>query len=83
MNTNEIVNVLSTECGLGISFAGVFPCDRLPLSIQNPGAVICNTDPHDKPGAHWVAMYVDGDVGEYFDSYGLPPINSNFVNFLK
>jgi hypothetical protein len=34
--------------------------------------IIFNTDPHDKPGAHWVAMHVDMYKKHiyYFDSYG-------------
>lgn len=34
--------------------------------------IIFNLDTHDKPGSHWVAMFVDISKGEiyYFDSYG-------------
>ena len=34
--------------------------------------VVFNTDPHDKEGAHWVALFIDIDRGGvyYFDSYG-------------
>jgi hypothetical protein len=37
--------------------------------------VIFNLDPHDKPGSHWVAMYMDlnKNVVYYFDSYGSSP----------
>ncbi len=36
---------------------------------------IFNTDPHNKGGEHWIAMYVDANIGEitYMDSYGDPP----------
>lgn len=34
---------------------------------------IFNIDPHNKPGSHWVAMYIDLDTGNatYMDSYGI------------
>jgi len=37
--------------------------------------VIFNLDPHDKPGSHWVALYLDlvSDKVYYFDSYGMAP----------
>ena len=41
------------------SFLGVFSCDRLPIVSQLPCSLIMNTDPHDKPGQHWVAIYIN------------------------
>lgn len=37
--------------------------------------IIYNLDPHDKPGSHWVAMYMDLNKKKvyYFDSYGTQP----------
>ena len=52
-------------------FQGVFSCDTLP---PNPQLLVCNTDPHDKPGTHWIVIYVDKNGrGEYFDSFGMEP----------
>lgn len=36
---------------------------------------VFNTDPHDKPGQHWIAMYCDLNIPEvnYWDSYGIKP----------
>ena len=70
MNTSEIKNQLKGYEG----FLGVFPGDSIPP--MKPGqALIANTDPHDKPGQHWVAFYCSpGDCLEYFDSFGLPPM---------
>ena len=44
--------------------------------IDNVG-IIYNLDPHDKPGSHWVAMYLDLKKKNvyYFDSYGTAPPN--------
>ena len=52
-------------------FQGVFSCDTLP---PNPELLVCNTDPHDKPGTHWIVICVDKNGrGEYFDSFGMEP----------
>jgi hypothetical protein len=61
-------------------YHGEFPMDQLP-TLQ-PGAYIINTDDSDGPGQHWLAVYVDDDIVEYFDSYGLPPCDSRLERFL-
>ena len=72
MNEIELQEVLRKN--IGAKFVGVFPRDILPQPID--GAYVINTDPHYKPGQHWVAMYLNGGRGEYYDSLGLPPKNS-------
>ena len=78
MNNFEIESILSRNCRL---FRGVYSCDTLPRNVC--GLIVCNTDPHDRPGEHWVAMYVDGERGEFFDSFGRPPtrVFKDFMNF--
>ena len=63
---------------------GVFSRDSTPRRVgRHPSAYVFNTHPSGREGEHWVAVYVDGrGVGEYFDSYGLPPYHSEFRNFL-
>ena len=53
---------------------GTVPCDGLPKSpVKNkPRAYIVNTDPHDKPGQHWIALWTQNNVCEVMNSYGLP-----------
>ena len=66
------------------SFLGVFSCDRLPIVSELPCSLIMNTDPHDKPGQHWVAIHINSKRnGLYFDSYGFPPLNHEFTEFLN
>lgn len=48
-------------------FRGVFPCDLLPRRIGDGETLILNTDPHDKPGKHYVAIYRKGGSTFYFD----------------
>jgi len=78
MNNFEIDRILSGNCQL---FRGVYSSDTLPRNVR--GLIFCNTDPHDRPGEHWVVMYVDGERGEFFDSFGRPPtgVFKEFMNF--
>ena len=66
-------------------FRGVFACDQLPKQyMPRPSALVINTDPADKPGQHWVAIYITQDgVGEYFDSYGKGPNIPQIEHFLR
>ena len=77
MKNFEIERILTANCR---AFGGVYSRDTLPKSVR--GLIVCNTDPHDKPGEHWVAMYIDEQCGEFFDSFGRPPTKV-FKNFLN
>jgi hypothetical protein len=54
---------------------GVFASDTLPRRQTNRVyGLIVNTDPHNKSGQHWCAIYSDASGNkEFFDSYGRPP----------
>ena len=71
MDTNEIDRFVRKECGG--NFQGVFSADTLP---KKPRLLICNTDPSNLPGTHWIAIFVDSRRGEYFDSFGRKPSDS-------
>ena len=72
--TQELWQVSLHDPILASVMRGVFPTDKLPVVNQYPSALIANTDPHDQPGTHWLAMYfVTPDESEFFDSYGFPP----------
>ena len=71
MNTDDIFKLLAKRCKYKL--LGIFPCDRLPnqLPPRRPLLLVCNTDPHDKPGEHWITIYLgENATGEYFDSFG-------------
>lgn len=57
---------------IGKKFIGVFPYDMIPLNRFKIGTcMIINTDPHNMPGEHWVAIYRAGPrLYYFFDSYG-------------
>lgn len=65
------------------NFLGVFACDNLPRPHEIPYSLIANTDKEEDPGEHWIAIYVNSDgQADYFDSYGLPPLKKEFLEFL-
>lgn len=84
MNSLEITNILKADRFTAGIFQGVYPSDRLPNVVKYPSAYIINTDPHSKPGTHWVHVhFVNSTFGFYFDSFGRPPEIAGIVNFLK
>ena len=85
MDTTRIERLLQRDPYTRDVFVGVYALDRLPRRIkQHPSAYVCNTHPHTEDGEHWVVIYVDeSGQGEYFDSYGLPPLHKRFLNFLN
>ncbi len=50
---------------------------------KRPISLIVNTHTSDKPGEHWIALILDQNgSGQYFDSYGLPPLNGDINSFM-
>lgn len=65
-------------------FKGVFPLDKLPSSFSLPAIFVINLDTHKQPGSHWIAISItDSGHGEYFDSYGIPPLKHKLIFFLR
>src|SRR5215469_1237354 len=79
MDSDEIRRILDRVN----SFIGVFPADKLPhYLIEKPTLLVANTDRSDKPGRHWITMYIDGSgYGELFDSLASQPLKA-FSNFM-
>ena len=76
MNTSQINAILSHDVMTKDVFQGVYPVNRLPKSCE--GMYVINTDEHDQPGEHWVAVYNK----EYFDSFGVSPLDSRIIDFM-
>ena len=85
MDTREIGDILKRDRFTKHYFRGVFACDQLSKQyMPRPSVLVINTDPADKPGQHWVAIYITRDgVGEYFDSYGKAPSVPQIEYFLR
>lgn len=85
MNTIEIWNALASNKYTKNYFKGVYALDCIPKIIKNkPALLIVNLDKSNSPGSHWVAIYlpVKGSP-EYFDSFGIEPLYSEFLEFFK
>jgi hypothetical protein len=65
-------------------YLGTYARDMIPKHVKYPCSLIVNTHTIDKPGEHWIAIYIDEyGFGEYFDPYGLPPLFQEYYNFLN
>ena len=73
MLTSTIEYYLTKHCRG--QFMEVFSSDTLPTRIPNrPAIIVCNTDPSDRSGEHWVCIYIDRNrQGDFFDSFGRRP----------
>ena len=85
MNNLQIEDYLKNDP----NFLGCFPHDSLnSFSTENKfpspkktTSIIINTD--SGRGEHWVAMVLTKGKCFYFDSFGLPIINTNMLNYVK
>ena len=65
-------------------FLGCFPCNMLPpFPQQFPKFMIINTDESSKPGDHWLGLVLTKKKCYYFDSFGLPVLNKNILEYLR
>lgn len=87
MNTIQLESLLSRHECTRDAYVGVFAIDRLPSEILHfPALFIVNTDCANKPGSHWVCIYIASpEWGYFFDSYGFEPSFWDFrlVQFLS
>ena len=85
MNGAGISELLSEHWHTQRIFRGVYASDRLPKHVPKgiAHAFVINTDPHDKPGTHWVAIYISpfGKI-VYFDSFGMAPFPKTIEIFV-
>lgn len=72
MNTEQLMTILSRDPYVSPIFRGVHAIDQLPP--LRDGAYVINTAPHYHPGLHWIALWVNRNELEYFDSYGGDPL---------
>jgi hypothetical protein len=85
MFSSQISKALQKDKYITDYFGGVFPCDKLPKQpVKYPSAFVANTDPSSEDGEHWVCYYFDSEGNaDYFDSFGLPPLNCDLHNFFE
>ena len=84
MYTYEIQYIL--DHGIWIKNLQAKVCAKDQIPRQNPIHVkdyIVNTERSNKAGEHWVAVIFNNNGNVlYFDSYGLPQLETEIINFL-
>ena len=80
MYRKQIETILGLDSATRNITHGVYAMDRLPQ--RKPGAYVINTDDHDEPGSHWIAVYCENDHVDFMDSYGRPPPDARLIKFL-
>ena len=75
MDTIQLLKNINSDILANKYFIRVFPRDLLPQKVTYPSSFIINTDNSNKPGEHWLAIYINGDCQlHFFDPLGLPPV---------
>ena len=75
LNNVQLDHLATGDALLKPYFNAAVACDRLPRrKIKNETCgYIVNTDPHNRPGRNWLALWIhSGNVCEVIDSYALP-----------
>ena len=82
MDTVQIDRILKRHLKSS-SFLGVYARNRLPRRTPTAFSLVANTDPDNRNGQHWVAIFVnEKGIGEYYDPFGFPPFHKAFLNFM-
>lgn len=85
MNAHEITSLISDHCKL---FKGVYAANEIFI-VKPPAFIIVNTDEKGGNGKHWIAMFLNKERCEFFDSFGRSPTfyhqywENNFKRFSK
>jgi hypothetical protein len=75
LRTEEINTIMGNY--MPLPYLGTIARDEIPTLMSKvrehePCCFIINTDKHDKPGQHWVAINITSSSLEYFDSFADP-----------
>ena len=82
--SDQITRFIMSDGPASRTFLGVYPKEKLPPLHTFPSSFVGNTHHSSRPGEHWVAFYFDKHGhGEYFDSFGLPPVYEEWENHLE
>ena len=75
MDSTQVSKITESLKPLRPHFRGIYAANTLPNRVRRfPSAYVCNTDPIEKTGTHWVAYwFVSVDRCEFYDSFGKLP----------
>ena len=84
MNTKQLWNALCLNPTTTKYFDGIYSSDTLNEIKEKPDLIICNTDPSNKPGEHWVLFFFQENSVDFFDSLGreIKYYGSVFLDFI-
>lgn len=70
-----MLHVVRFLADLKLHFCGIFASISLPTRVtQFPSTVLCNTDPIEEKGFHWIAFWFRSGIEcEFTDSFGRLP----------
>ena len=68
MNTKQLWNALTLNPVTNKNFDGIFSIDTLQEIKEKPTLIVCNTDPSDKAGEHWVSFFFHDNTVDFYDS---------------
>lgn len=87
MNSLELLRVLETDPIVRRTHVGVYSRNTLPKKTLTPGCrrvFVVNTDVVGGKGEHWCCIFIEPNgTGQFFDSFGTPPLHKEFITFLK
>ena len=84
MNTKQLWNALCLNPVTNQYFDGIYSADTLKEIREKPDLIICNTDPSNKRGEHWVLFFFSDNSVDFFDSLGrdIKYYGSTFLDFI-
>lgn len=87
MNTLELTSIMKKCTKKGTHFMGILASNQLPTHKIDklPALAIINTDPSNKPGQHWLAIYVNANRRGFFFGFlmNLPALNQLNLPFIN
>ena len=64
-------------------FKGCFSSNNIPYFKKFPFSLIINTSTSNEAGDHWVSVYISKKYCLFFDSFGVPVIEKNILNYFS
>ena len=79
MNTYQLKCAINHDCNMRNAICGVYPADKIPRTLRMCKGFIVNTDPHQKPGKHWIVFFYDGHRIVVLDDLMMGAANSDEI----